>query len=290
MAFKFLPCWWKAKPVHCQSPCGEWIFITLFSSFSLILIHCSTEWMGFFQRVLIQDRMYDIQFSIKNVLWRFGLSCLKVTKILPFLLWSYGLFLFLIEYEFFDCLNWLLLWFRLDAPSLRGSFTSSSWPLSPGCVLRGSSCTSCSWRSLRVNIHGKSTTTCRVTSFLPSWSVSPQLSTTRAMGPRKRKCNFLSKSLEMQSRHAGCFIVWVYLLCLYMAAFEKKSTHHFCQRLMCIPGDYTKTFELLLPGMGGYSIFYVIWKWLTDSTLWFQRGRSYINAFLLKDPPVTSCL
>lgn len=196
--------------------------------------------------------------------------------------------MFFHKYLFFDYPNWF--WFRLDVQSLRESFTSSSWPPFPGCVSRGSSCTSCLWKSLRVNIHGKSTTTCLVTSSLPSWSVSLQLLTTRATGPQKRKCDFLSKSLDMQSRHAGCFSVWIYLLCLYVAAFEKKSTHHFCQRLVCIPGDYTKTFEFLLPGMGGYSIFYVIWEWPTDSTLWFQAGRSYINAFLLKDPLVTSCL
>lgn len=27
MAFKCVLCWWKAKPVLSQSPCGEWIFI-----------------------------------------------------------------------------------------------------------------------------------------------------------------------------------------------------------------------------------------------------------------------
>lgn len=57
---------------------------------------------------------------------------------------------------------------------------------------------------------------------------------------------------------------------------EKKSARHFCQHLMCIPGDYTKTFERLLPGMGSCSIFYVIWKWLTDSTLRFQ-GRLQLH-------------
>lgn len=200
---------------------------------------------------------------------------------------------YIMETVIIDCLNWLLFWLRLDAPSLRGSFISSSWLPSPGCVWRGSSCTSCLWRSLKVNTRAKSTTTCLVTSFLPSWSASLQLLTTGATGQRKRKCSFLNKSLQMQSRHAGCFTVWAYLLCLYVAAFEKKSTHHFCQCLMCLPGDYTKTFELLLPGMGSCSIFYVIWKWLTDSTLWFRGGGvggSYINASLLKDPPVTSCL
>lgn len=111
---------------------------------------------------------------------------------------------------------------RLDVPSLRGSSTSSSWLPSPGCVLRGSSCTSCWWRSSRANTPGKSTTMCLVTCSLPSWSASPQPSITGAMGPRKRKCSFPNKSLEMQSRHAGCYTVWAYLLCLHVAAFEKK--------------------------------------------------------------------
>lgn len=140
---------------------------------------------------------------------------------------------------FFFLLFLIVMNLRLDVQSLPGSSTSSSWPLSPGCVLRGCSCTSCSWRSLRANTHGKSTTTCLVTSSLPSWSASPQLSTMRATGPMKRKYSFLNKSLEMQSRHAGCYTVQAYLLCLYMAAFETKSTHHFCQHLMCTPGDYT---------------------------------------------------
>lgn len=129
-------------------------------------------------------------------------------------------------------------------PSLRGSSTSSSWPLSPGCVLRGSSCTSCLWRCLRANTHGRSTIMCLVTSSPPLWLASPQLSTTGATGPRKRKSSFLNTFLEMPCRHAGCCTVWAYLLCLRVAHFEKKSTHHFCQHLMCIPGDYPKTFEL----------------------------------------------
>lgn len=86
----------------------------------------------------------------------------------------------------------------------------------------------------------------------------------------------LKTFLEMQSRHAGCCTVSAYLLWLRVADFEKKSARHFFQHLMCIPGDYTKTFERLLPGMGSCSIFYVIWKWLTDSTLWFQ-GRLQLH-------------
>lgn len=151
--------------------------------------------------------------------------------------------------------------FRLDAPSLQESSTSSSWLPSPGCVLRESSCILCLWRSLRVNIHEKSTIMHLGISSLPLWLASLQLSTTVATGPRKRKCSCLNTFLQMQNKHAGYFSVWVYLLCLSVADFEKKSTHHLCQHPMCIPGDYTKTFKLFffcVPGMGSCSIFYVI--------------------------------
>lgn len=189
------------------------------------------------------------------------------------------------ETELWSCCPYLFLfWLRLDAPSLRGSFTSSSWPPSPGCVLRGSSCTSCWWRSSRVSTHGKSTTTCPVTSSRPSWSVSPRLLTTGATGQTKRKCLSPNESLEIT--HCVGFTC-----CVCMRQLLKRNLLIIsASTLTCVPGDYAKTFELLLPGMGSCSIFYVIWKWLTDSTLWFQGGRSYINAFLLKDPPVTSCL
>lgn len=82
-----------------------------------------------------------------------------------------------------DCLNP-----RSVAPSLPGSSTSSSWLPSPGCASRESSCTSCWSRSLRANTPGRSTTMCPVTSSPPSWSASPQPSTTRATGRRKREC------------------------------------------------------------------------------------------------------
>lgn len=53
-------------------------------------------------------------------------------------------------------------------------------------------------------------------------------------------------------------------------------THCVCMRQPFLPGPYLslwtphqKTFELRVDSC---SIFYVIWKWLTDSTLWFQGG------------------
>lgn len=134
----------------------------------------------------------------------------------------------------FDCLN-----LRLDAPSSPGSSTSSSWLPSPGCVLRGSSCTSCSWRSLRANTPGKSTTTSPVTSSPPSWSASPQPSTTRATGPRKRECSF-PRTNPMKCRAEQCWMLHcagLPAVSLCGSFFEKKSTHHFCQSLTCLSGD-----------------------------------------------------
>lgn len=171
--------------------------------------------MSSLQRVLIKDGVYDIQFSIKKVLWRVLSSCLNHFLCHKLILKKKKKCPHFMETVLFDCLN-----LRLDAPSSPGSSTSSSWLPSPGCVLRGSSCTSCSWRSLRANTPGKSTTTSPVTSSPPSWSASPQPSTTRATGPRKRECSFPEQILgNTEQNNAGCYTARAYLLCLYVAAF-----------------------------------------------------------------------
>lgn len=193
--------------------------------------------MSSLQRVLIKDGVCDIQFSIKKVLWRVLSSCLNHFLCHKLILEKKKKSLHFMEtLILFDCLN-----LRLDAPSSPGSSTSSSWLPSPGCVLRGSSCTSCSWRSLRANTPGKSTTTSRVTSSPPSWLASPQPSTTRATGPRKRECSFPEQIREMQSRTMLDATLRGPTCCVSMwQLFEKKSTHHFCQRLTCLSGDSTK--------------------------------------------------
>lgn len=153
------------------------------------------RWLSSVRRV-IKYPVCDIQFSITTMLRRellfmfksFFCSNLNEAST-PYWNWPRPFFFFL--FFFFDCPNP-----RLGAPSSLGSSTSSSWPLSPGCVSRGFSCTSCWWRSLRANTPERSTTTSLVTSSLPLWSASPQLSTTRAMGPRKRECSLPNKSVE----------------------------------------------------------------------------------------------
>lgn len=267
MAFKFPPCWWKARPEHCQSPCGEWIFMTPFSSFSLIPIICSTEWV----RVLREDRMCDIQcFSLKGSL---GVNHKPDS-------WSESLL------------------FRLDVPSLRASFTSSSWPLSPGCVWRGSSCTSCSSRSSRANTHGKSTTTCRVTSSRPSWSASPPPSTTAATGPGKRKCDFSWQILGNAEQTRWMFPLCGFSCCACMWQRLKRKLLIICASALCASLETTpKHLSSLCQGWAAIQFFMSFESGRRTQRCGFRGGGgggggglSYINAFLLKDPPVTSCL
>lgn len=179
---------------------------------------------------------------------------------------------------------------RLDVPSSPGSSTSSSLRLSPGCVSKGSSCTLCLWRSLKANTPGKSTTTCLVTFFLPSWSASPPLLTTRAMGQRKRECRFYEQILEhieqtrwIQPSNGRAFFV--------VAALEKKWACRFRQCIMCFTLNATpKNIELVFTRFG--QLFNVLChlKVADELNTVVSGGLSYIKAFLLKDPPVTCCL
>lgn len=109
------------------------------------------------------------------------------------------------------------------------------------------------------------------------WSVSTAFWT----NPWKCRADTLDATL---CRLTCCVCIWQLL---------KRNLLIISASTLCAPLETTPaTFELFLPGTDSCSIFYVIWKWLTDSTLWFQEGwgRNYIKAFLLKDPPVTSCL
>lgn len=158
-------------------------------------------------------------------------------------------------------------------PSLLESFISSSWLPSPGCVWREYSYTSCSLRSLRANTLEKSTTMCRGTSSRQSWSASQQPSTTAATGPTKRKCSCLTHILWKAKLTYWMLRCIESTCCVCVRQILKRNQLIIsCQHLMRCPWRLHRNIQAsFLPGMGSCSIFHVIWKWLTDPTLWFHQ-------------------
>lgn len=88
-----------------------------------------------------------------------------------------------------------------SARSLPEFSTSVSWLLSPGCVWRACSCTSCWSRCLRASFHAGSITTCLGTSSQLWWWASQRPLTTEATALSGRKCSIFAEALFFRDKY-----------------------------------------------------------------------------------------
>ena len=294
MPFKFLPRWWKVKPVHSQGPCGEWIFITFFLQFHWYM------WRGEAAAVNVVftegfNKRWGVWYTIfnKESAWesppimfksffvpRVNLKKKKKKLLILWRLW-------------YHLIVWISDWMRhhrRDPPLLLPGFLllDVSWggPAVPHA--RGGL-----WERilpekvlLRLRLplprhRGRRLRSHRLQELRDRESVS-------AASPEQILWN-------AEQNNAGCYTARAYLLCLYVAAFLKRNLLIIsASALRASLETQPKTFELLFASSGQLFNFLCHLK-VADrlNTVVLGGGGGvcrYIKAFLLKDPPVTSCL